>query len=66
MGAKISGKEVEGQKNELKSENYEIYRNMEELLNNRPEHIPGDQWIVLIGPWNLEKVKVHSFGISLI
>nr|CAD1817944.1 unnamed protein product [Ananas comosus var. bracteatus] len=51
------GKKWKDYKCQLKSEYYLKYKNVDDLLENRPERVPRDQWTTLVSFWNSEKVK---------
>nr|CAD1838578.1 unnamed protein product [Ananas comosus var. bracteatus] len=54
------GKKWKDYKCHLKSEYYLKYKNVDDLLENRPERVPRDQWTTLVSFWNSEKVKKRS------
>nr|CAD1842637.1 unnamed protein product [Ananas comosus var. bracteatus] len=57
---KITGEKWKDYKCHLKSEYYLKYKNVDDLLENRPERVPRDQWTTLVSFWNSEKVKKRS------
>lgn len=52
------GKKWKEYKCDLKSDYFELCKSLHELLSNRPEHIPRDQWTTLALCWHSDKVKV--------
>lgn len=46
---------------ELKAEYYEPNKhNRSNLVTNKPDRVPSDQWLKLLSYWDQEKTKVYS------
>ncbi|XP_020088912.1 uncharacterized protein LOC109710609 [Ananas comosus] len=54
------GKKWKDYKCELKGEYYLKYKNVDDVLEHKPERVPRDQWTSLVSFWNSEKVKKRS------
>ena len=52
------GKKWKDYKYDLKVEYYERYPNIDDLVNNKPDRIPRDQWMALVTQWHSEQGRV--------
>nr|CAD1842537.1 unnamed protein product [Ananas comosus var. bracteatus] len=54
------GKKWKDHKCELKEEYYLEYKNIDDVLEHKPERIQRDKWTSLVSFWNSDKVKKRS------